>query len=489
MGRLTNIFESLLLSEGRKEKAREKYPMFNDIVFNHYVDADPSGNHKYLDWMLGTTVADSKNYSDDRGYNVLLRPDKRPVQYHNDMVKAIQFFHENQQRFHAKDINKYSSLSKLEDVIKLVKEKIEAKRLEKEAKKNRDVIHNDERWLVVSPKSHKASCYYGAGTKWCVTSKQTAVHWTKYSRNATFLFILDKTKTIDDPLYKVAFRKIGRGDRYELWDATDSEFSSIQKGRDYLLDIPQEILRKMEDYHRVNFPEYKEGEIPEIVKNSPKAQALSNHMGTTDIELVDTTGWYGHPVFEVDGEFWAVTSYDDMGDALYEYYDEYSDDDLAEYDYDGYYLLMHDEDGFIDNEVEYYVNEASDNELLEMSGDIDYYNELEEKIEDSENDEEIDSLRSEMEELVDDARDSYVSSLTDEWERCFRGGPVECLVNEKGWYRDSRELYNAGIVYLDREGLIESITDYGDWDILTPYGYDEEDDFDNESWVVFQVDY
>ncbi len=66
--------------------------------------------------------------------------------------------------------------------------------LEKEAKKQKTIIYDDNRWMVVSPHSHKASCYYGAGTKWCVTAKNTSNHWDRYSRRATFFYIIDKTK-------------------------------------------------------------------------------------------------------------------------------------------------------------------------------------------------------------------------------------------------------------------------------------------------------
>ena len=62
MGRLGNIFNSVLLLEGRVENARNRYPQFSDLIFNYYVDNDPSGNQKYLDWMLGATVDASKSF-------------------------------------------------------------------------------------------------------------------------------------------------------------------------------------------------------------------------------------------------------------------------------------------------------------------------------------------------------------------------------------------------------------------------------------------
>ena len=43
---------SKLLTEGRKEDARAKYPDVPESDFNYFVENDPSGNQKYLEWLL-----------------------------------------------------------------------------------------------------------------------------------------------------------------------------------------------------------------------------------------------------------------------------------------------------------------------------------------------------------------------------------------------------------------------------------------------------
>ena len=69
-------------------------------------------------------------------------------------------------------------------------------------------------------------------------------------------------------------------------------------------------------------------------------------------------------------------------------------------------------------------------------------------------------------------------------------GPVNCLVHDKGWYRNASELVNSGMVELDRDGLLDSITTDGDYDTITDgYGYDEEQDDEGDWWYVFEVDY
>ncbi len=133
-----------------------------------------------------------------------------------------------------------------------VREKVRQKKEEKKAKKQRNLVYQDKDWVVISPKSHLASCVYGSGTKWCVTMKDYSHHWDRYSKNATFFFIIDKNKDDSDNLYKVAFRKIGRSGKVELWDAKDYEFSENKTGLEYLEKLPKKMLELIEKHHIKN---------------------------------------------------------------------------------------------------------------------------------------------------------------------------------------------------------------------------------------------
>lgn len=42
-----------LLSEGRVEDAKAKYPQDTEVV-DYFVSQDPAGNNKYLPWMMKT---------------------------------------------------------------------------------------------------------------------------------------------------------------------------------------------------------------------------------------------------------------------------------------------------------------------------------------------------------------------------------------------------------------------------------------------------
>ncbi len=46
-----NKINDILLTEGRVDDAKRKYPEIPDDIFSDLATTDPSGNHKYLDWL------------------------------------------------------------------------------------------------------------------------------------------------------------------------------------------------------------------------------------------------------------------------------------------------------------------------------------------------------------------------------------------------------------------------------------------------------
>jgi hypothetical protein len=481
---LSESYNLRLVLEGRKEDARKKYPNFSDEIFNFYVENDPSGNQKYLDWLLKNSNSDYEAVTDINW----------------ELLDIIKMFHQHQNMFVNKDINSHT-YNTLDREITDVREKLAQKEEKKQAKKQSFKLYEDERWLAISPKSWQASCYYGAGTKWCVTMKNNSSYWNKYSKNATFIFIIDKTKGQDDPLYKVAYRIIGRSGKYELWNAPDYEISKGEEGLRYFNELPEELKERALKIHQENFPP-SEGR-PEWIENSPRAQALSNNLNSDEIEDVEDY-WYGLSVYEVDGDHYAVGDSSEVDSAIHEYYNDYTDEDLMEYyDYDGYYLSMNDEDSFIDDEVENYVESSSERELLEMSGldrDMDSIEEgirdLQYELESEEDPERIDEIEDEIstlefnkDDLIERAKEVVSNSIRNEWAYCLSDGPVNCLVHERGWFRNARELYKSGLVDLDRNSLLESVVDDADYSVIAPYDYEEEQDDDGNYWYIYKIDY
>jgi hypothetical protein len=89
--------------------------------------------------------------------------------------------------------------------------------------KDADKILENERFLIISPKTYEATCKYGKGTKWCIASTETPEHWANYNKKAIkFYFIFDKTKKEDDPYYKIAIVVPPSG-ILQAYDAQDNQ--------------------------------------------------------------------------------------------------------------------------------------------------------------------------------------------------------------------------------------------------------------------------
>jgi hypothetical protein len=86
-------------------------------------------------------------------------------------------------------------------------------------------IFENDQFTVVAPLTTTASCYYGAGTKWCTASSADNTHFNNYMKDGKLFYILDKTKATSDRFYKVALLKKFDGDE-SYFDAPDDKFTS-----------------------------------------------------------------------------------------------------------------------------------------------------------------------------------------------------------------------------------------------------------------------
>ena len=272
---------------------------------------------------------------------------------------------------------------------------------------------------------------------------------------------------------------IGGKKRIELWDASDSQIYGTRWGDEYMETLPEDLLVKIELNHEKYFPS---SEVFEA--KTPQEQALFNFTEEEDINVVDFTH-YGLEVYLVGDTHYAIGREGDFDDALYSSYD---DGELIDnFDREGYYLYLYDEDGFIDEIVDSYMDNISDEECLEYTGYYDEYSELEDKL--GEEDSEEDEIEDRMNELIERSREIITENERSSWENCISSGVVECLVNDHGWYSSAYELYNnSSLVEFDRDGLIESFD--SEYEVLSHYdGYVEtEEDDDGDTWYIIRID-
>lgn len=195
-------FMGILLREGRKEDLKKKYAnKFDEETLNWILNISDlvDFNHKYTDFVLKGVHPEHIEGDTEIGINLIKSFDK----YQSQLDK--------------KDINQYENFEELDSALFPIKQKQKEKELEKQV----DKIYEDDRFLVVKPKTHQASCKYGANTKWCTTAQDTQ-HFDRYTRDRQGLYyIINKANSTNKNYSKVAIHFDNQGSTH-YWDSQDS---------------------------------------------------------------------------------------------------------------------------------------------------------------------------------------------------------------------------------------------------------------------------
>ncbi len=263
--------------------AKAKYLVTGEIdehTFDELKSIDPSPTLKYIE-------AIAKFYT--QGATI------------DDLKSTIDIFHEmnKKNQLKQKDLNAYRSFEELKDILTQTTTDYDKKQDLKSKAGDAKIVYESERFLVMVPLTHEASCKYGAGTKWCITSIEDPLTWNQYkNKDVTHYFILDKKlikilsekdaverdlknkkitesearekigklelqaksigRTLNDNLYKMAVSVLYNG-RFECKDAQDR---TIQ-----LRDVLKKTGLTKDLFVRVFDSEHKIKEIKDIVKN------------------------------------------------------------------------------------------------------------------------------------------------------------------------------------------------------------------------------
>jgi hypothetical protein len=203
--RLLEQYIKNLLVESRFDDAKKIDPELKEPGLEYLSNNDPSGNDKYLMWMVR-----QKNY---------------PLM---DRLELVKQFHRNIQRLpkDKRDINKFVSMEELSAFLDNIA--ITSKRQQKKdiSKGGVERVYEDDNVLAFRVNTEDAACKYGAGTKWCISAKRDN-RFIQYSMdNVVFYFLLNKdliSKAPHDKYAKVAIA-VGTDGRDETFDATDTKF-------------------------------------------------------------------------------------------------------------------------------------------------------------------------------------------------------------------------------------------------------------------------
>lgn len=155
--------------------------------------------------------------------------------------------------------NNYVDLSNVYAVVEKATELEIRKDEDKKLKGQKDIIYDGPRWRVVVPKSHKASCAYGSGTKWCTTSTNDDSYFEQYTNDALLFYLIDKSSPTseDNVMYKVALNwlfqwndKKNRFSAKRIEDATLYDSSDRTVNINHVLPLlPEEMVMKIRAYY------------------------------------------------------------------------------------------------------------------------------------------------------------------------------------------------------------------------------------------------
>jgi hypothetical protein len=311
------------LFEGKKETVANRliydYPNLPSFI-DKALDIDPTGQ-KYVEYIgkqlikiLPKYVSNSRFLSNSNEETIL------------DMFElVIPWFHENSERITQndiealkskydssnivvdnmdniaksfKDINQYVDMGVLKDLMMIVNERKTEKEKSTQLKSQVTKIYEDGDVLVVSPKTHEASCYYGANTKWCTTAKSDPRQFQNYNRKGNLYYFINKRTNDKNALY------IPINGRSEVYNNQDkliplTELRENFPNQDELIDEltgTGQFIKNLREFTRGKIDRYDLQNSDESISVRP-----SNPLGMSDIIIG----------FEQDKDFFSLLDLSD----------------------------------------------------------------------------------------------------------------------------------------------------------------------------------
>jgi hypothetical protein len=185
---LIHLFESIDLDKtiakyGNQLETRIKtdHSAPKDIsqIIQRIINADPTPNKKYVQWLIRTYLNSGIRYLEDLGRT----------------NAALILFDKNKIRLpvEQRDINKIKSLSDLESLVEPFEDvksgKEEKRELSANIKSQTKIIYNGSQGKILVPLTQEASMFWGQGTKWCTAAAKSNM-FNYYNKDGNLYIIL-----------------------------------------------------------------------------------------------------------------------------------------------------------------------------------------------------------------------------------------------------------------------------------------------------------
>jgi len=220
------------------DEIRTRFSKVTNATFTKMVVFDFTGTHKYLEYMLKSWISRNEygmNHSITQLFNEVKRFDGL-LPYH--VTKDI----------YSQEFNSYPKLVEMNDKAQIVKDDKTFVREE-----HANVLYEDDELIMVSPKTHRGSLKYGAGTTWCTASKSNPNTFQNYSKNGCLVYLIDKTESKTKNFQKIAFYNnsghslSGEISIYSQNDNETNESRLVEKG--WKPEKLAELMLRFRAYH------------------------------------------------------------------------------------------------------------------------------------------------------------------------------------------------------------------------------------------------
>ena len=339
-----------LLIEGKKERIIDKFrsqlePLGNESISlaEKIIDNDPSATKKYSEWAIKKFIDIGGKFSLQHTTDEISKVVKN---YHSivdrlskEKVEKIIDGDESDNTFNSedsknkvlkspKDINSFETLYELQKFLTLYDKFQFLSDQEEKSKKESEKLYEDDRFLIIRPLSHTSSCYYGANTKWCTTTRDNEDYFNRYTSKGKLYYIIDK-KSSDRTYGKMAllvpfgngtpevYNQQDGGERYafllERFSPIKDEIQKLtDKGDDYETLKKVKSNPKLSMYESLNSDFFDRFDGENVILNF--SDELTNFLKLMEEEVGE----------EVIGHYdWAYTN--PHGDFFYEEY-RFNDD-------------------------------------------------------------------------------------------------------------------------------------------------------------------
>jgi hypothetical protein len=245
-----------LLYETKIDDLKIKYPEKAEML-NQFKDVP----QKYIEWIARVGLKNIHDITRQSAISVL----KQNILDYDKLVQR--------NKIEQKDINTFKEYPDFDDAVQAASIQLSATEQRKQSKQNIVVLYSDERYMVIQPLDKAASCYYGKGTKWCISATKDQNYFNDYSeKGVEFYFIIDK-KSESELYNKVAIAAGPDGD-IDIYDSSDHQMRAKEVAGLY----PKPVLNALNPYTNNIFKTAKEKyeELAASAKNDEEYIELLN---------------------------------------------------------------------------------------------------------------------------------------------------------------------------------------------------------------------